>query len=127
MSHGYETASPDIYELLKQHALDNRHKMTESEKTLWDALRHEIQGYKFRRQHIIGDYIVDFICLPAKIIIEVDGGYHLRKSQMLDDNIRTDYLEKKGYYVMRFSNDDVNTDIRGVIQKIKEELFKQEE
>ena len=57
MSHRYETAAPDRYEILKRFARKNRKEMTVSETILWDALRHEIQGYKFRRQHTIGDYI----------------------------------------------------------------------
>ena len=127
MSRGYETASSDIYELLKQHARDNRHEMTKSEEVLWNALRHEIQGYRFRRQHAIGDYIVDFVCLSKKIVIEVDGGYHIRKQQIESDSIRTAYLENKGFHVIRFSNEEVNTNISGIIQTIKEELNKKEE
>jgi very-short-patch-repair endonuclease len=67
MSYDYETASPDRYELLKDFARYNRQKMTESETVLWNALRRIKAGVRFRRQHPIGDYIADFICLPAKI------------------------------------------------------------
>lgn len=121
---GYETASPEIYDLLKQHAKSNRREMTESEEVLWNALRDNIDGYRFRRQHAIGNYIADFVCLPARLVIEVDGGYHISPHQQEKDNIRTDYLEGKGFHVVRFSNEEVNTNIKGVIRIVKEELYR---
>jgi len=72
----WKTASPDRYELLKAFAKENRQFMTEAERTLWMRLRGNALGHKFLRQHIIGDYIVDFLCRDAQVIIEVDGGYH---------------------------------------------------
>ena len=72
----WKTASPDRYELLKAFAKENRQFMTEAERTLWMRLRGNVLGHKFLRQHIIGDYIVDFLCRDAQVIIEVDGGYH---------------------------------------------------
>ena len=98
--------------------------MTVSETILWDALRHEIQGYKFRRQHAIGDYIADFVCLSEKLVIEVDGGYHEQPIQQLNDQHRTAYLESKGYKVIRFKNEEVDFNINEVIDRIKEELKK---
>ena len=124
---GYETASHEIYDLLKKNAKSNRLEMTESEKVLWNALRENIQGYRFRRQHAIGQYIADFVCLPARLVIEVDGGYHHSREQQDKDNIRTDYLEGKRFHVVRFSNEEVKANIKGVIQIIKDELFQQEE
>ena len=124
---GYETASHEIYDLLKKNAKNNRLEMTESEKVLWNALRENIQGYRFRRQHAIGQYIADFVCLPAQLVIEVDGGYHHSPEQQDKDNIRTDYLEGKGFHVVRFSNEEVSANIKGVIQIIKDELSQQEE
>ena len=109
---GYETASPEIYDLLKKYAKSHRQEMTESEKVLWNALRDNIQGYRFRRQHAIGNYIADFACLPARLVIEVDGGYHDSPQQQEIDNIRTDYLKGQGFHVVRFTNEEVlgNTD-----------------
>ena len=123
----YETAAREIYDLLKEYAKSNREEMTESEKVLWNALRDNIQGYRFRRQHAIGQYIADFVCLPAQLVIEVDGGYHQSLEQQEMDNIRTNYLEEKGFHVVRFSNEEVSTNIKGVIQIIKDELFQQEQ
>ena len=78
----WKTASPDRYELLKAFAKENRQFMTEAERTLWMRLRGNVLGHKFLRQHIIGDYIVDFLCRDAQVIIEVDGGYH-KERQLL--------------------------------------------
>ena len=124
---GYETAAREIYDLLKEYAKSNREEMTESEKVLWNALRDNIQGYRFRRQHAIGQYIADFVCLPAQLVIEVDGGYHQSPEQQKMDNIRTNYLKEKGFHVVRFSNEEVSANIKGVIQIIKDELIRLEE
>ena len=92
MSYGYETAAPDRYGLLKDFAKHNRREMTEGETVLWNALRQELKGHRFRRQHPIGDYIVDFICLSEKLVIEVDGGYHETPEQQYEDQLRTEFL-----------------------------------
>ena len=86
MGYDYETAAPDRYELLKDFARHNRREMTESETVLWNALREMKAGIRFRRQHPIGDYIADFICLPAKLVIEVDGGYYHSDPRVVDEN-----------------------------------------
>ena len=70
------------------------------------------------------DYIADFVCLSEKLVIEVDGGYHEEPEQQHDDQIRTDYLQKRGYRVIRFKNEEVTSDIKYVINKIKDELNK---
>lgn len=124
MRQSFKTASPDRYDILKDFAKHNRQEMTESETVLWNVLRQEIKGYKFRRQHPIGDYIADFICVTMKLIIEVDGGYHDTPQQQLEDQWRTDYLLSKGYHVLRFKNEEVNFDTKSVISRIKEELNK---
>jgi very-short-patch-repair endonuclease len=119
----YETAAPDRYELLKEFAKTNRREMTESEQVLWEALRKLNCGYHFRRQHPIGDYIADFICIKRMLVIEVDGGYHNEPMQQQDDQMRTDFLESKGYTVIRFKNEEVSNDLHTVIMRIKELLF----
>ena len=101
--------------------------MTKSETVLWQALRSEFKGIKFRRQHPVGDYIADFLCLTEKLVIEVDGGYHNEPLQQQEDQWRTEYLEGKGYRVIRFTNEEVDTNVKGVISKIKEELSNIEE
>ena len=98
--------------------------MTESETLLWNALRKEIQGCKFRRQHPIGDYIADFICLSEKIVIEVDGGYHEQPLQQDEDQLRTEFIESRGFRVIRFKNEEVNSNLNDVIARIKEEIYK---
>ena len=123
MERKHQTASPDRYGLLRDFARQNRREMTESETVLWNALRNEFRGIKFRRQHPIGDYIADFLCLKAKLVIEVDGGYHDKPQQQLEDQWRTEFLQQKGYRVIRFTNEEVNTDVKGVISRIKEELI----
>ncbi len=119
----FETSAPDRYELLKNFAKENRTKMTESESVLWEALRRLHCGYHFRRQHPIGDYIADFICLKKKLVVEVDGGYHNNPMQQQNDQMRTDYLERKGYTVIRFKNEEISDDLHEVIMRIKEQLF----
>ena len=120
---GYETASADIYPTLKEYARRNRYEMTPSETLLWQHLRKEITGFKFRRQHAIGDYIADFVCLEQKIVIEVDGGYHFTESQQIDDRLRSEILLDKGYRVVRFTNEEVDYNPQEVIKRIKELLY----
>ena len=124
MERKHQTASPDRYGLLRDFARQNRREMTESEIVLWNALRNEFRGIKFRRQHPIGDYIADFLCLKAKLVIEVDGGYHDKPQQQLEDQLRTEFLQSKGYRVIRFTNEEVSSQLKGVISRIKEELIK---
>ena len=91
---------------MKEHARNLRKKQTNAENKLWYFLRdRRLLGLKFRRQHAIGRYIVVFCCLERKLIIELDGGQHLK--QMKKDNFRTKQLSKEGYQVIRFWNDDV--------------------
>ncbi len=118
-----KTSAPDRYELLKEFAKANRREMTESERVLWEALRKLNCGYHFRRQHSIGDYITDFICLKRKLVIEVDGGYHNEPMQQQDDQMRTDFLESIGYTVIRFKNEEIYNNLNEVVMRIKEKLF----
>ena len=123
MGFHYETAAPDRYELLKDFAKRNRREMTESERVLWEGLRKLNCGYHFRRQHPIGDYIADFICLKRKLVIEVDGGYHNEPQQQQNDLWRTEFMESKGYTVLRFKNEEISNNLSEVIMRIKEQLF----
>ena len=119
----FETSAPDRYELLKDFAKRNRKEMTESETVLWETLRNLNCGYHFRRQHPIGDYIADFICLKRKLVIEVDGGYHNEPIQQQDDQVRTEFMERKGYTVIRVKNEEISNNLQEVIMRIKEQLF----
>lgn len=122
----FKTASPDRYGLLKEYARYNRREMTESEGLRWNLLRKSSRNYRFRRQHPIGDYIVDFICLPIRLVIEVDGGYHNTPEQQTEDQWRTEFLESHGYRVLRIKNEEVTADIKEVLKKIKCEIEKTE-
>ena len=93
---------------------------TDTEKYLWKYLRgRQLEGFKFRRQHPIGKYIVDFVNLERKIIIEVDGGQHLENKK---DKLRDKWLEEQGYDVLRFWDNEVLTNIEGVLELIREKL-----
>jgi very-short-patch-repair endonuclease len=117
-SHSVHTADPLTYGLLKQYAEENRNNPTEAERVLWNALRDSKLGVKFRRQHIIEDFIVDFYCPQVNLIIELDGGYHNAPEQMKSDAERTARLKELGYIEIRFTNERVLCDIDGTINVI---------
>jgi len=119
----YKTASPDRYMLLREFARENRKHMTEAENVMWEALRgRRVAERRFMRQHIIGDFIVDFVCEDDGLIIEVDGGYHAEKSQQEDDQLRTEKLEELGFRVIRFTNEEVLFGLDDVLSTIENEL-----
>ncbi len=103
-------------------AKEHRKNPTEAEKILWNSLRNKNLGEKFRQQHLIDNYIVDFVCLSKKLVIEVDGGYHSTQEQKLLDNDRTIILESKGYKVIRFTNEEIIGNLENVLIEIKSEL-----
>lgn len=83
-----------------------RKESTDAEKWLWQRLRNrEVMGFKFRRQHPIGPFIADFVCIEKRIIVELDGSQHIENVRADDE--RSEYLHKKGYQVLRFWNNDV--------------------
>ena len=99
---------------------------TDSETRLWNQLRdRNLHDYKFRRQHIIQGYIVDFVCLEQKLIIELDGGQHAERKSY--DNKRTQVLEKEGFRVVRFWNNEVLENIEGALDIILTELSLEKE
>ena len=112
------TAHPDIYQILKNNAVNNRKTPTDAETLLWQCIRDRQLGLKFRRQHAIGDYIADFICLEISLIIEVDGEYHNSEEQQEKDTIRTKYLNEQGFYVLRFTNEEVINRTEWVLKSI---------
>jgi very-short-patch-repair endonuclease len=115
----YKTASPDRYGLLKGYARENRKNATLAESVLWEHLRKNSFGQKFLRQHIIGDYIVDFFFRKSRVIVEIDGGYHFAAEQQKADTLRTECLEVQGYKVVRFTNEQVLCDTNNVINEVK--------
>ena len=118
INHHWNTANPLYYDLLKRYAYKNRYNQTEAEQNLWYHLSGNHLGLHFRRQHIIGCYIADFICVKRNLIIEIDGGYHSQEEQEIKDYLRTEDLEKMGFEVMRFSNDEIFRNLPEVLDKI---------
>lgn len=97
-------------------AIELRKDPTPAERKLWSAIHNDQLGVNFRRQHAIGNYIPDFVCIEKKLIIELDGSQHLEQEEY--DQERTKYLESLGYKVIRFWNNDVINNIDGVILAI---------
>ena len=96
-----------------------RKRSTDVEQLLWSRLRAgRFEGMKFRRQHPIGQYIADFVCLEKKLIIELDGGQHTLPDEILKDGQRDAWLEKEGYTVVRFWDNEVLTNTSGVLDAI---------
>jgi very-short-patch-repair endonuclease len=101
-------------------ARELRRNQTDAEKVLWQRLRaRQLHGAKFRRQVPIGNYIADFLCPDAKLIVELDGGQHVDCAR---DVTRTKELEDAGFVVLRFWNNDVLTNEDGVLERISEML-----
>ena len=100
-----------------------RKNMTEAESFLWQRIRRkQLKGRQFYRQKNIGDYIVDFYCPSAKLIVELDGGQHYTEEGVNTDQIRDKYLENLGFSVLRFSDREVFKNIEGVLEGIFEHL-----
>ena len=115
-----ETADPRYYELLKKFSLENRKNPTEAENILWQLLRKDQTGFKIRRQHAIGLYIADFVCLQKGLVIELDGNHHKLNKEADDE--RTEALNYFGFDVIRFTNEEVLSNANDVFEKIKEKL-----
>ncbi|SFQ53691.1 endonuclease domain-containing protein [Hymenobacter arizonensis] len=111
---------------LKERARGMRRQPTEGEEALWQALRGGQAGAKFRRQHSIDRYIVDFVAISAKLVVEVDGGIHDIPEQQDYDQGRSAMLAELGYRIVRFSNEQVLASLPEVVDAIKASLaFKQ--
>ena len=99
-----------------------RENPTEAESILWKYLRDKQLGYRFRRQQIIDNYIVDFVCLEKTLIIEIDGKYHNTTEQKTYDKIREQKLLTQGFTTIRFTNEEITNDIGNTILYIKQHL-----
>ncbi len=121
----YRLAHPSSYALLKEYSKENRKHSTEAEAVLWQLLRGKSLGEKFRRQHIVGDFIVDFICLDKRLVIEVDGAYHFTPEQKTADELRTQILNDLGFREIRFNNEEILANPDDVINTIRTELAKE--
>jgi very-short-patch-repair endonuclease len=104
---------------LRSNARALRKNSTDAERILWSELRdHRLNGASFRRQVPIANYIVDFMCHAARLVIELDGGQHFSDGQEAADAKRSTMIEAKGFRVLRFSNHDVMTNRAGVLEVI---------
>jgi very-short-patch-repair endonuclease len=108
---------------LKQLSKQLRSNMTDAEKLLWSKVRRkQLKGYQFYRQRIIGDYIVDFYCPKANLIIELDGGQHYTEKGINKDKNRDVYMKQEGYRVLRFSDKEVFENLHEIMERIYEYL-----
>ena len=99
-----------------------RHQATDAERLLWRHVRaRRLAGFKFRRQLLIEPYVVDFACLDVKLVVEADGGQHVRQTN--EDGKRTAFLQARGYRVLRFWNHDILTETQAVLERIYSELI----
>ena len=122
---GRETADPIAYPVLLEFAKQMRSQPTEAEKIIWNCLRDKrLEGYKFRQQHIIDQFIGDFVCLKEDLIIEIDGSIHQLPENSASDLVRTERLNANGFHVLRFTNEEVFGDLEKVIESIEAHIVK---
>ena len=108
---------------MKHRARSLRKNMTDVERLLWQRLRdRQLGGFKFRRQHPIGPFFIDFVCLEKKLVVEVDGGQHAKNVEV--DVKRSYYLKERGYRVLRFWNNEVLEESESVLSVILSSLLK---
>jgi 5-methyltetrahydrofolate--homocysteine methyltransferase len=115
---GYRFADPAVYGLLKDYAIQHRSQSTQAEEVMWELLKTKRIDFKFRRQHIIDRFIADFICLKRRLIIEIDGLIHSFPDHKINDDQRTERLNKLGFEVIRFTNEEVLNKTNRVLEKI---------
>ena len=110
-----------MQEYQKENSRKLRNNMTKQERKFWNIVKNrQFYGYRFLRQFVIGNYIVDFVCRLKFIVIEIDGGQHNQGVNAYNDKIRTKYLENQGYKVIRFWNNEIDENLDGVYLKLKE-------
>ena len=116
----WKTADPSVYPHLKNDRKRLLKNMTPAETILWEYLKSNKLGVRFRRQHVIANFIPDFVALSCKLIIEVDGEIHDFQKEYDED--RTFLLKERGFRVIRFKNEEVLNNIEKVIETIKENI-----
>jgi leucyl-tRNA synthetase len=117
------TSDFETWKKLKPFARENRQNNTPAENLLWQNVRNRnINNDKFRRQHVIGGFIVDFVCLEKNLVIEIDGGYHSDEDQKKYDDLRTEYLKENGFTELRFTTEQIQKSLSESLAKIKEAL-----
>ena len=107
-----------ILPAILQLARDHRHPLTPAEAKIWARVRNRGLGFKIRRQHPIWRFIADFYCAEAQLVIEIDGDTHLEPDQEEYDAARTEWLNGRGYQVIRFMNNDVHQQLENVLNEI---------
>jgi very-short-patch-repair endonuclease len=105
---------PPVKRQISPHAAKLRKFATDAERRLWSRLRGRRLGWKFRWQHSLGPFVVDFVCLERKLIVEADGGQHNPAA----DRPRSDYLRRRGFRIVRFWNHDILQNIDGVLETL---------
>lgn len=118
-----KTADPINYSLLQENAKKMRKESTEAEDAFWKMASSNGFGVKFRRQHVIDNYIVDFVSLEGKLVVEIDGGYHFTQEQQIEDNLRSQVLKDYGFTILRLKNEEVIADPEEVKAKVKMALW----
>jgi len=116
----YNAANPLSYNIIKQIRDELKKNPTEAEIVIWEYLKNKKTGHKIRRQHIVDNFIADFICLPKKLVIEIDGKVHQFQKEY--DQMRTERFSELGYQVIRFTNEVVKAKPNEVYLQIKEIL-----
>lgn len=108
---------------LKGFSRELRKNMTDAERLVWSRIRKkQLKGLQVYRQRIIGNYIVDFYCPKAKLVIELDGGQHFTEEGLKKDASRDGWIKSQGYTVLRFTDEEVLSDIDVVVEKIYENM-----
>jgi very-short-patch-repair endonuclease len=125
---GYLFADPSVYSLLKEYAKKHRSQPTQAEEAMWELLKaKQLEGFKFRRQHIIDKFIADFVCLKRRLVIEIDGLIHNSPHHQISDEQRTERLNEIGFKLIRFTNEQVLNNKDATIQSILTALKSQPE
>ena len=122
--HTYQTAERALWSKLKPAARKMRGEPTRAEDRLWRHLRRKGVGAAFRRQHQVGRFIVDFMCLSARLAVEVDGPVHDEADQRSRDVARNAALAAAGFTVLRYTNDQVLEDLDAVVADIQRHLVR---
>lgn len=120
---GYVTTTIEQWKVLSDFAKQNRKNATAAEDALWQEIRNrKIKNFKFRRQHPIAGFIPDFVCLEQKLIVEIDGEYHNTEEQKIYDEAREQWLKEHSYKLIRFTNEEILTNMPNVLQQLDKAL-----
>lgn len=110
--------------ITQKHAKNLRQNLTKAEAILWNYLKgKKIEGVKFRRQFLVGNYIADFAAIEIKLIIEIDGATHSSDDRVEYDTARTEFLTSQGWRVIRVWNNDIYSNLNGVLQSISQIIY----